>query len=240
VGLVPERGSSRSWEIRSGRAVLPADLDMPPHPEGLVVVAYPAATRRLDPRERFVAHVLHQAGLGTLLLDLLTPEEEPIDQRTGELRFDLAFLTDRLKAAIDRTAFDGETEHLPLGLFAVGTAGAAALSVAALLGDGVHSVVVRSGRPDLAARVLPKVTADTLLIVGEHDPWVLERNREALARLHGHRYLYVVAGASHAFEEPGALDAAARAGAAWFTRAIALRRPPPPGAEGRVPAGAHR
>lgn len=240
MGLVPERGSSRSWEIRSGRAVLPAELDLPPHPEGLVVVAYPAATRRLDPRERFVAHVLRQAGLGTLLLDLLTPEEEPIDQRTGEFRFDVAFLADRLQAAIDRSALDKETEHLPLGLFGTGTAGASVLSIAATLGDGVHSVVVRSGRPDLAGRALPQVTADTLLIVGEHDPWVLERNREALAHLHSHRYLYVVPGASHAFEEPGALDAAARAGAAWFTRAIALRGPPAPVADGRAPAGARR
>ncbi|HQR47248.1 MAG TPA: hypothetical protein PK598_14705, partial [Thermoanaerobaculia bacterium] len=157
MGLVPERGSSRSWEIRRGRSVLLADLDLPPHPEGLVVVADPAASRRLDPRERFVAHVLHQAGLGTLLLDLLTPEEEPVDQRTGALRFDLGLLTDRLTAAVDRTAHDAETEHLPVGLFGTGTAGAAALLVAADLGDGVPSVVVRSGRPDLAGRALPKV-----------------------------------------------------------------------------------
>ena len=240
MGLVPERGSSRSWEIRSGRAVLPADLDLPPHPEGLVVVAYPAATRRLDPRERFVAHVLHQAGLGTLLVDLLTPEEEPVDQRTGELRFDLVFLAARLNAAVERAAFDGETEHLPLELFGTGTAGASALAVAASLGDRIQAVAVRSGRPDLAGPLLKNVSADTLLIVGEHDPWVLERNREALACLHGHRYLYVVPGASHAFEEPGVLDAAARACAAWFTRAIALRRPPAPTGDGHTFVEARR
>lgn len=240
MGLVPERGSSWSWEIRSGRAVLPADLDLPPNPEGFVVIAYPAASRRLDPRERFVAHVLHQAGLGTLAVDLLTPEEEPIDQRTGELRFDLAFLASRLNAAVERAAFDRQTEHLPLELFGTGTAGASALAVAASLGQRVQAVVVRSGRPDLASHLLPKVSADTLLIVGEHDPWVLERNRDALARLHGHRYLYVVPGASHAFEEPGVLDAAARAGAAWFTRAIALRRPPAPAGDGLSLAEARR
>jgi len=234
VALVPDRGCSRSWEIRSGSAVLPADLDLPPHPAGLVLLCHSEAGRRLDPGERFLGHALVHAGLGTLHFDLLSEEEEALDHRTGRLRFDVPFLAGRLEAAIERAAFDPETEHLPIGLFGTGTAGAAALSVAGRWGEIVDAVVIRSGRPDLAQRSLRTVTADTLLIVGENDPWVLERNREALERMHGHRYLYVVAGASHRFEEPGTLDAAARAGVSWIRRAFLERRPPTPPAGSEV------
>ena len=200
-----------------GDAVLDADLAVPAPALGVVAFAHGSGSSRHSPRNRFVADVLAGGGLGTLLVDLLTPEEERTDVRTGELRFDIDLLARRLAAIVDWLAADRRTAGFPVGLFGASTGGGAALVAAARRPAGVGAVVSRGGRPDLAGPALAEVLAPTLLIVGGEDTVVLDLNRRALAELRGEKRLEIVPGATHLFEEPGALDHVAASARDWFT-----------------------
>ena len=209
-------------ETRFGVAIpadgvqLAGDLVVPPHARGVVVFAHGSGSGRFSPRNRAVAAVLNQAALATLLLDLLTAEEEAIDLRTGHLRFDVVLLGRRVIATVDWTASDVTAKHLPVGCFGASTGAAAALIAAAERPERVGAVVSRGGRPDLAGEALPRVTAPTLLIVGGNDPEVLQLNQRALAALAGEARLEIVPGATHLFEEPGALERVAALARDWF------------------------
>jgi dienelactone hydrolase len=204
--------------VRVHQAELRGDLHLPAPASGLVIFAHGSGSSRHSPRNRFVAKKLGEAGLGTLLLDLLTPEEEAVDWDTGHLRFDIGFLAGRLLAATDWAARQESLGDLSIGYFGASTGGAAALLSAAERPELVRAVVSRGGRPDLAGRELHRVQAPTLLIVGGADVDVLEMNRAALARLRCEKQLRIVQGASHLFPEPGALEEVARHAAAWFQR----------------------
>jgi pimeloyl-ACP methyl ester carboxylesterase len=202
--------------LSAGSATLAGDLSVPEPVYGLVMFAHGSGSSRKSPRNRFVASRLREAGLATLLLDLLTPEEEAIDIETAHLRFDIAFLARRLLAATDWASRQNFLAELPLGYFGASTGGAAALLAAAERPQLVRAVVSRGGRPDLAGSALHRVEAPTLLIVGGDDVDVLELNAEALARLRCEKELRIVPGASHLFSEPGALEEVASYAAAWF------------------------
>ena len=191
------------------------DLQVPSEARGIVVFAHGSGSGRHSPRNRFVAGALADRGLATLLLDLLTEEEELGEQRGGRLRFDVALLAQRLAGAIAWARDDERLAHLPVGLFGASTGAGAAL-IAAADEPRVRAVVSRGGRPDLADEALGRVTAPTLLIVGSRDEVVLELNREALEALGAPARLEVVPGASHLFEEPGALERVAELAAGWF------------------------
>jgi dienelactone hydrolase len=181
-----------------------------------VVFAHGSGSGRFSPRNRAVADVLVRAGLATLLMDLLTAAEEAVDMRTAHLRFDVGLLGDRVVATIDWLAGDEATRDLTVGCFGASTGAAAALIAAASRPERVGAVVSRGGRPDLAGDALRRVTAPTLLIVGGNDPEVLELNRMALAALPGEARLEIVPGATHLFEEPGALERVALLARDWF------------------------
>ncbi len=202
--------------IPAGGESLRGDLAIPSSALGIVVFAHGSGSSRRSPRNRYVAEHLREASLATLLLDLLTEEEESVDFETAHLRFDIPFLAGRLLAAMRWVRERPETAKLPLGLFGASTGAAAALVAAALAPEAVRAVVSRGGRPDLAGEALGRVQAPTLLIVGGHDVDVLALNRAAQARLGGESRLSVVPGASHLFEEPGTLADVARLAAAWF------------------------
>jgi putative phosphoribosyl transferase len=202
--------------IESAGAMLNGDLAISAGAAGLVVFAHGSGSSRHSSRNRAVAHVLQQARLGTLLLDLLTEQEERIDGVTAEFRFDIPLLAQRVVAAIDWAAVEPQTASLPLGLFGASTGAAAALIAAAERPAAVRAVVSRGGRPDLANGALDRVTAPTLLIVGGRDDVVVELNRQAFVRLRGPKKLLLVPGATHLFEEPGALDEVSRLAADWF------------------------
>jgi dienelactone hydrolase len=201
--------------VPAGEARLAGDLHLPDHARGRVLFAHGSGSSRHSPRNRYVAGVLQAAGLGTLLVDLLTADEERADAFTGHLRFDIPRLAGRLRGAMAWW----ETQPaagLPLGLFGASTGAAAALVAAAERPEAVGAVVSRGGRPDLAGDALARVLAPSLLIVGGSDVQVLALNRAALDRLAGEKRLEIVAGATHLFEEPGALEQVARLAAEWF------------------------
>jgi pimeloyl-ACP methyl ester carboxylesterase len=175
-----------------------------------------SGSSRFSTRNKHVAALLRDAGFATLLVDLLTPNEDDIDRRTAEYRFDIGRLAGRLVDAAEWLAADDATAKLPISIFGASTGGGAALVAAAELPDRIHAVVSRGGRPDLAAEALDRVRAPTLLIVGGNDEVVLELNRAALARLTAPSRLDVIPGATHLFEEPGALDEVARHAADWI------------------------
>lgn len=201
----------------SARGVdLKGDLLVPPDARGIVLFAHGSGSSRLSPRNRYVAEALNQRGLGTLLLDLLTASEEQVDDATAELRFDIPFLARRLEAASDWLSRRPETRRLPLGYFGASTGAAAALVAAASRADDVFAVVSRGGRPDLALEVLARVKAPTLLIVGGRDPEVIGMNEAAASLMKTECRLKIVPGATHLFEEPGALESVARLAADWF------------------------
>lgn len=202
--------------IRAGTVELAGELVLPDSPRGLVVFAHGSGSSRHSPRNRFVASVLQDGSLGTLLMDLLTPAEEQIDSRTAELRFNIDLLAERVTVAVDWVRTQAATQPLGLGLFGASTGAAAALVAAALRPGEVSAVVSRGGRPDLAGAALPKVRAATLLIVGGNDVQVLELNRAALQELRAEKDLVVVPGATHLFEEPGALGEVSRLARQWF------------------------
>ena len=209
-------------------ATLDADLSLPAAAAGMVVFAHGSGSGRHSPRNRQVAGALNEAGLGTLLADLLTREEEEVDLRTRHLRFDIGLLADRLVAIAGWLAAEPSVAGLPTGMFGASTGGGAALVAAARRPERVLCVVSRGGRPDLAGEALEAVVAPTLLIVGGRDPQVLQLNQAAMEHLGGERRLAVVAGATHLFEEPGALEEVAGLATQWFlTHLGAADRSPP-------------
>ena len=210
--------TSRNVEIRAGAALLQGSLDLPAAAGRIVLFAHGSGSSRHSPRNRYVAGCLQAAGIGTLLFDLLTPEEEAIDLDTRQLRFDIPLLARRLEEVTRWVQEQPETSRFSIGYFGASTGAAAALVAAADLGYGIGAVVSRGGRPDLAGAALKGVTAPTLLIVGGLDDVVLRMNREALAHLRCKGEIHVVAGATHLFEEPGALEEVARLAADWFDR----------------------
>jgi dienelactone hydrolase len=193
-------------------------LDLPEGAPGVVVFAHGSGSSRHSPRNRWVAQRLYEAGLGTLLLDLLTPEEEAADQQTGQYRFDIPLLAHRLVSAAEWLAQASATSGLGLGYFGASTGAGAALVAASRRPEGVQAVVSRGGRPDLAGPELARVDVPTLLIVGGNDVPVIAMNREALALLPGEKRLELVPGATHLFEEPGALEKVAQLARQWFQR----------------------
>ena len=205
-------------QIPAGDVSLAGDLELPEDAAGVVLFAHGSGSSRHSPRNQYVARMLRAAGSGTLLFDLLTREEEAEDTYSGHLRFDIAFLAERLVAASRWLALQPVAQYLPLGYFGSSTGAGAALAAASSLGAAIRTVVSRGGRPDLAMEALARVTAATLLIVGERDEVVLRLNEEAFARLAAQKSLAVVPGATHLFEEPGALEAVARLAAHWFER----------------------
>ena len=206
-------------KIDVGRTSLVGNLVCPLGATGIVLFAHGSGSGRHSPRNRFVAGQLHEVGLATLLLDLLTEAEEGIDQHTGHLRFDIGFLAERLGGAMDWLTGHSTTADLDVGLFGASTGGGAALVAAANRGERVNAVVSRGGRPDLAGEALPRVRAATLLIVGGDDDVVLQLNQAAFRQLGAsEKDLAVIPGASHLFEEPGALEEVAHLAARWFRR----------------------
>jgi dienelactone hydrolase len=203
-----------------GPAAIEGDLRTPDDPKGIVVFAHGSGSSRNSPRNRMVASVLNDAGFATLLVDLLTIGEESIDVRTRRLRFDVGLLAERLLAAGGAVSRLPEVARLPMGMFGASTGAAAAL-IAATRAGGVRAIVSRGGRPDLAADALPQVRVPTLLIVGGRDPDVLAMNRDAAARMTCEREIAIVPGATHLFEESGALDEVAQLATAWFVRFLA-------------------
>lgn len=207
----------REVEIHTGDALLPGNLTMVQTPAAIVLFAHGSGSSRLSPRNRFVAERLNDAGLATLLFDLLTPQEHRTDQVSAEFRFDIELLSTRLASAVDWVGRQPDLKSLPLGLFGASTGAAAALQVAARRPDRVAAVVSRGGRPDLAGEALEAVRAPTLLIVGGLDLTVIQLNRSASAQLRN-SHMEIVPGATHLFEEPGKLEEVARLAADWFAR----------------------
>ncbi len=204
--------------IDAGPVRLEGNLTIPRGAEGVVLFAHGSGSSRHSPRNRYVAQVLVDAGLGTLLMDLLTPEEEAVDMYMAQLRFDIDLLAGRVVAATDWLSANPATSDLSIGYFGASTGAAAALAAAAERPDEVGAVVSRGGRPDLAGPVLDRVKAPTLLIVGGNDAPVIGMNQEALELLRVEKEMKIVPGATHLFEEPGALEQVARLAADWFTR----------------------
>lgn len=212
-------GTSRmEISVETGAASLPGDLAVPADARGAVVFAHGSGSGRFSPRNRYVAQTLNDAGLATLLLDLLTAAEHERDARTAVLRFDIDLLAPRLTAAVDRLAEIEQTAGLGVGLFGASTGAAAALATAAERPDAVGAVVSRGGRPDLAGAALARVRAPTLLVIGGADTRVIELNRAAAEHLRCAHRIEIVAGAGHLFEEPGKLEAVAALAADWFGR----------------------
>jgi pimeloyl-ACP methyl ester carboxylesterase len=207
---------TRAVRIPSGTAVVDADLTIPLAARGIVIFAHGSGSSRSSGRNRRVASELQWSREATLLVDLLTPDEAALDERTSELRFDIQLLARRVIDAIDWVAREPAIRSLPIGLFGASTGAAAALFAAVRRPKRVHALVLRGGRPDLAATILSQIDVPTLLIVGENDRDVLALNQRALSSLRGKRRLDIVPGASHLFEEPGALEAVASSARGWF------------------------
>jgi pimeloyl-ACP methyl ester carboxylesterase len=209
--------------IAADGVLLDGDLTVPSRSRGVVLFSHGSGSSRHSPRNQYVAEVLNRHGFATLLLDLLSPDEELVDVRTRELRFDIALLERRLVAAIDHLPRDRTTARLPIYLFGAGTGAAAALVAAAERPDAVRGVVSRGGRPDLAERALRRVRAPVLLVVGADDPVVRRLNESACRELNASTELVVIPGATHLFDEEGALDAVVEATLERLTRWVSLR-----------------
>jgi putative phosphoribosyl transferase len=210
-------------ELAEGLA-LQGHLTLPERVRGLVVFAHGSGSSRHSPRNGMVARALENAGLGTLLLDLLTAQEEEAERDTLALRFDIGLLAGRLEATLGWLARTPATRALRYGLFGASTGAAAALVAAARSPQAVHAVVSRGGRPDLAGGALPRVLAPTLLIVGGADRGVLAFNEQALTALPGPKHMEVIPGAGHLFEEPGALGRVAELAGRWFVQHLGAAR----------------
>lgn len=212
--MMPDQTALTDQAVRipAGRVQLEGALSLPAGAVGIVLFAHGSGSSRFSPRNIFVARELQRSGLGTLLFDLLTPAEA----EDREYVFDIGLLAERLRAAVEWAATASETEHLPIGLFGASTGAAAALQVAAQEPERTRAVVSRGGRPDLAFPYLDAVRAPTLLIVGARDFGVIELNQEAYAELRSAKELVLIPGATHLFEEPGALEQAADHAARWF------------------------
>jgi len=218
--------------IPTGEVMLDGELNVPKGARGVVLFAHGSGSSRFSPRNQYVARVIRDAGIGTLLFDLLTREEEAVDLRTRHLRFDIDLLAERLVDATrwleqeaDRITVEASPEHLRPGYFGSSTGGGAALVAAAKLGEAVGAVVSRGGRPDLAGPALAQVKSPTLLIVGGHDEPVIEMNEAARAQLRCENELKIVPGATHLFEEPGTLEEVARLAAEWFRQHLQATKP---------------
>jgi dienelactone hydrolase len=216
-----EKHEERAVRVDAGTVTVEGSLVVPPGAAGVVLFAHGSGSSRLSPRNRRVARELQERGLGTLLIDLLTADEEAIDFETAQLRFDIGLLADRLVGATDWLVKQPETRDLRIGYFGASTGAAAALVAAALRPRSIGAVVSRGGRPDLAGDALPRVQAPTLLVVGGDDYAVIGLNRQAYARLLCKRKLEIVPGASHLFEEPGTLEMVARLAGDWFVQHLA-------------------
>ena len=218
------QSESVTLQIPAGEVTLAGDLEIPENAQGLVLFAHGSGSSRRSPRNQAVAEVLRDAGMATLLFDLLTPDEEVEDAYSGHLRFDIELLSRRLAIVTEEMAGAPHSKNLRLGYFGASTGGAAALRAAADLGSGVEAVVSRGGRPDLAGEALVQVTAPTLLIVGERDEDVLRLNEWAYEQLQCEKSLAVVPHATHLFQEPGALEEVARLAANWFRKYLGPRK----------------
>ncbi len=213
----------RAVLIDSGKAILHGDLALSKQARAIVLFAHGSGSGRFSPRNRFVAHVLRQSGLATLLMDLLTDEEDIQDQRTAELRFDIELLSGRVEGCARWLRGQARAKGLPIGYFGASTGAAAVLVAAARDSQGIFAVVSRGGRPDLAQEALARVKAPTLLIVGSRDTDVLRLNREAARMMRAECRLEIVPGATHLFEEAGALENVARLAADWFDGHLAAK-----------------
>jgi putative phosphoribosyl transferase len=220
-------GKEQDVIVRAAGEPLPGDLRLVEGARGIVLFAHGSGSSRRSPRNRFVAEVLANGGFATLLFDLLTPDEEAIDMRTARLRFDIDLLARRLVGATDWVVAQEELCRLGVGYFGASTGAAAALVAAAIRPEAVQAVVSRGGRPDLAGPALARVRAPTLLIVGGDDTPVIDLNFEALEALHTRKEIAIVPGATHLFEEPGALAEVADLAARWFAEhlRVATREP---------------
>jgi len=209
--------TARPVRVAIGPHVLAGDLAVPEDARGFVVFAHGSGSSRFSPRNRYVADTLHEHRLATLLIDLLTEEEEQRDERSGRLRFDIRMLADRLVAVCNWAKHVPELRGLQVGLFGASTGGGAALLAAAQQPHAVHAIVSRGGRPDLAGAALTRVMAPTLLIIGERDEQVIELNQRAMSQMRGEVRLEIVPRATHLFEEAGALEQVAALASDWFT-----------------------
>lgn len=220
LGVMREQGKLGSIQstvqILAGKTSLEGELTVPFGASGIVLFAHGSGSSRHSPRNQLVARVIVEAGVGTLLFDLLTREEEQQDLKTRELRFDISFLSKRLISATNWLANQKDTRDLRIGYFGSSTGAAAALVAAAELGDQIGAVVSRGGRPDLADATLSRVVSPTLLLVGGLDSGVIELNEDAYAHLNCKKDLKIISGATHLFEEPGTLEEVAGLAAAWF------------------------
>ncbi len=203
-------------QLALGKVTLAGSLYVPAGALGLVIFAHGSGSSRLSPRNVFVARELQKSSIGTLLFDLLTTAEETVDDRTAELRFNISFLARRLLEATEWLKARPEARNLKLGYFGASTGAGAALVAAAEKGGQISAVVSRGGRPDMAEAFLAKVEAPTLLIVGGDDFQVIDLNKRALARLQSEKKLVIIPGATHLFEQPGALEQVAQLASEWF------------------------
>ena len=205
-------------KIPVGNVIVEGNLNLPAQARGIVIFAHGSGSGRFSPRNQYVAKEFNKAGIGTLLFDLLTSEEEEEDMVTAEYRFDIELLAQRLIGATEWLKKDPNTKTLALSYFGASTGAAAALIAAAKLPKDIATVVSRGGRPDLAAEYLSEVVAPTLLLVGGLDAEVIELNRQAMAQMTAEKKLVIIPGASHLFEEPGKLQEVARISTDWFLR----------------------
>ncbi|MDZ4403622.1 dienelactone hydrolase family protein [Prosthecobacter sp.] len=212
----------RTVKISTGYVELEGELELPDYAPGVVLFAHGSGSSRHSPRNQYVAEIIREAGLGTLLFDLLTHEEEQQDAITGALRFDIDLLAQRLIGVTRWLERQPETRGLKAGYFGASTGGAAALMAAAELGDRVAAVVSRGGRPDLAGNALHKVRSPTLLIVGGYDEMVICLNNEAYDKLRCEKDFRIVPCATHLFEEPGKLEQVAQISAHWFSKHMGI------------------
>lgn len=209
---------SASLDIPAGNVQLAGDLVVPAGASGIVLFVHGSGSSRHSSRNKYVAQVLQSAGIGTLLFDLLTEDEEAIDIHTRHLRFDIGMLSQRLVLVTKWVQQNPQTSHLKIGYFGASTGGGAALVAAAALGPQISAVVSRGGRPDLAGEALPQVKTPTLLLVGGWDTPVIEMNRDAYERMHCEKAMEIIPATSHLFEEAGKLEEVAKISAQWFKR----------------------
>jgi len=217
------KGQVTAVQIPAGLDVLDADLSVPVSSRGLVVFAHGSGSGRHSPRNQSVVRALHTHRFATLLADLLTPTEEPADRVRGHLRFNIGLLGRRLVVLIEWARRQPALRELPIGLFGASTGAAAALVATAACPGEIAAIVSRGGRPDLAGAILPNVDTPTLLIVGGGDTEVIELNRWAITRMRCATSLEIVPGATHLFEEPGALEQVASLAAGWFAQHLSDR-----------------
>ncbi len=203
-------------QVAAGSVTLEGNLTIPVGAPGIVLFAHGSGSSRHSPRNRYVAETLQAAGLATLLIDLLTAQEEILDNQTKQLRFDISLLAERLIGATDWLEQNPDTRNLRIGYFGASTGAGGSLVAAAARPDAVIAVVSRGGRPDLAGSALPRVQAPTLLTVGGNDPVVIQFNQQAMAQLRVEKRLEIIPGATHLFEEAGTLTQVARLASLWF------------------------